>query len=130
MYQSKEDKRVFNPDSVLRYEKKGQPVRQFMRDYVLPMVQKQHPEFRYQFHDTRASYGMNLTDQQLLAVARGESSLHEAREFVKTRMGHESSATTDRYLRYRGRLKLVRKVNSGYDQHLRKLVDRVSKATP
>lgn len=130
MYQSKMDKRVFNPKNTLRYAKKGQPVRQFIRDYVLPLIRQQYPDFHYQFHDTRATYGMNLTDQKLVEVARGETSLHEAREYVKTRMGHESSAITDRYLKYRGRLKLVRKANSKYDEHLRKLVDQVGNKLP
>jgi hypothetical protein len=67
---------------------------------------------------------MNLTDVQLGLVAKGEVTLHEAREFVKTRMCHESSATTDRYLQYRNNLKLVRSVGAAYDNHLRYLAER------
>lgn len=47
--------------------------------------------------------------------------MHQAREFVKTRMGHASAATTDRYLQYRDNLKLVRHTADGYADHLTEL---------
>lgn len=65
---------------------------------------------------------MNLTDEQLQRVAAGEITLHEAREFVKSRMGHESAATTDLYLQYGGKLTFIRRVNDGYGDHLNDLV--------
>lgn len=121
-YQCKAERRVFNPTNKRRYQKNGQPVRQFMRDHVLPTVRKLHPKFHYKFHDTRASFGMNLTDALMDKVARGEISLHQARDHVRTRLGHEDSVTTDKYLNFRTRVKLVRKSNSEYDQHLRLLM--------
>lgn len=83
------------------------------------------PEFKYRFHDLRATYGMNLTDQQLEYVAKGQISLHQAREFVKIRMGHESSATTDLYLQYRQNIKNVREISSAYSHHLEKLINSI-----
>lgn len=127
LYRSKAEAQSYNDSNELRYEKSGQGVRQFIAEKVIPFVREKFntPSFSYQFHDTRATYGMNLTDNQLARVARGEITLHEAREFVKTRMGHESSAVTDRYLKFRGNLKFVRAVESQYAKALRELAERV-----
>ena len=122
-YQSKEDLHRFNKDFSLHHAKTGQAVRQFITEKVVPFIRQRFdaPNFNYKFHDLRASYGMNLTDAQLELVSHGERSLHEAREFVKSRMCHESSATTDLYLQYRSNLKLVRSIATEYDQHLVRL---------
>lgn len=123
-YQSKEDLQYFNKDFSLHHVKHGQAVRQFITEKVLPFIRQQFgmPNFKYKFHDLRASYGMNLTDAQLELVSKGEISLNKAREFVKIRMCHESSTTTDLYLQYRSNLKLVRKIATEYDQHLIRLI--------
>jgi integrase len=120
LYQSKADAAKFDSNAKLRHAKSGQAVRQFIAERVLPFIREHHAmHFKYQFHDTRATHGMNLTDDRLALVASGEITLHQAREFVKTRMGHSSAAVTDRYLNYRSNLHLTRQVNSDYDSHLR-----------
>lgn len=126
LYQSKAELRAFNGSASIRHAKTGQGVRQFITERVIPFIRNKHniTTFRYQFHDTRATFGMNLTDAQLELVSKGEMTLHEAREFVRNRMGHESSETTDRYLQYRKNLKFVRATNAAYDNHLRKLAER------
>lgn len=125
LYRSKRDSRAFDEQNNLRHQKTGQGVRQFITEKVIPFIRNKNnaPRFHYQFHDTRASFGMNLTDFQLGLVAKGEITLHQAREFVKTRMGHESSSTTDRYLQYRNNLKIVRNVGEKYESHLRQLAE-------
>jgi len=125
LYRSKADASQFDVEADLRHQKNGQGVRQFITDRIIPYVRSHHDsKFKYIFHDTRASYGMNLTDEQLERVARGEITLHEAREFVKTRMGHDSAAVTDRYLQFRGQLKFVRQVANSYDEHIWSLAER------
>ncbi|TIC82270.1 integrase [Crenobacter intestini] len=122
LYQSKADAADFDEDNDLRHSKTGQGVRQFIAERIIPYIRKHYcSTFKYRFHDTRASFGMDLTDRQLSLVAQGEITLHEAREFVKVRMGHESAGTTDRYLQYRSNLKLVRQVVQDYAAHLRAL---------
>lgn len=123
-YQSKSDLQKFSQDFELHHAKNGQTVRQFINDTVIPYIHKQSnkPEFRYRFHDLRATFGMNLTDEQLEYVARGQITLHQAREFVRVRMCHESSATTDLYLQYRQNLKHIRQVASAYNDHLCEIV--------
>lgn len=124
-YQAKEETRVFDANNKLRHFKNGQAVRQFMMERVIPWIQKNHDKtFRYQFHDLRATFGMNLTASQLALVQQGTISLHDAREFVRTRMGHDSGATTDRYLKYRDRLTHARTAQSDFEQHLRKLSNK------
>lgn len=125
-YQSKAELQNFNKDFSLHHAKNGQAIRQFITEKIVPLIRQRFgtPDFNYKFHDLRASYGMNLTDAQLELVSKGERSLNEAREFVKIRMCHESSTTTDLYLQYRSNLKLVRKIASEYDQHLVRLIQK------
>lgn len=128
LYQCKADAAQFDSFNKLRHAKSGQAVRQFIKERVLPHIRKHHaPHFKYHFHDTRATFGMNLTDDRLALVARGEITLHQAREFVKTRMGHASAAVTDRYLNYRSNLHLTRQANSDYDSHLRDVTNAAMK---
>ncbi|BDT60491.1 integrase [Massilia varians] len=130
LYVSKAEAKEYNDENVLRHTKDGQAVRQLIRDYIIPNIQLTHdPKFAYRFHDMRATFGMNLTDEQLKRVSSGEITLHQAREFVKTRMGHESAATTDLYLQYRGRLKFIRRVNIEYDEHLKTIAANALMAT-
>lgn len=122
LYQCKAEAALYDEHNKRRHAKVGQGVRQFIAERLLPYIREHFDaNFKYHFHDTRASFGMNLTDHQLKLVAQGDITLHQAREFVKARMGHESSATTDRYLQYRSNLKLVRQVAVDYSAHLRGL---------
>ena len=126
LYRSKEASRAFDATNALRHAKVGQAVRQFITDYVIPRVREHHgiKTFHYRFHDTRATFGMNLTDQQFKLIEQGKATLKSAREFVQTRMGHESSATTDRYLHYRQNGRLVRRAGEEYESHLRRLSEQ------
>ena len=121
-YSGKSDLLGFDDGFNTRHIKSGQAVRQLVGEFVIPrccILMKTN--FSYRFHDLRASYGMNLTRQQLKRVQSGEISLHEAREYVRSRMGHSSSKTTDLYLKYSGRIKFYRSVNDAYANHLRDL---------
>ena len=126
LYLNNLEKADFDEENSRRHQKAGQGVRQFITDRIIPYIRENHePQFWYRFHDTRASFGMNLTDHQLKLVTSGEVTLHQAREFVKNRMGHESAATTDSYLQYRSNLKFVRQTEREYENHLRTLTDGV-----
>lgn len=127
LYSAKEDLQAFDEVNLLRHAKAGQGVRQFITERVIPFVQRKYhaKNFHYQFHDTRATFGMNLTDHQLKLVEEGKTSLKEVMNFVKTRMGHASSATTERYLQYRSRLKMVRVAQDGWELHLEQLAKKI-----
>lgn len=121
-YQSKSEMQTFDSSSATRHLKIGQGIRQFIREKVLPRMRSVlGPKFQYSFHDLRATFGMNLTDHQLALVERGEATLHQVREHVKARMGHSSSAMTDRYLQYRRGLEFARGAQLEYELHLQKL---------
>ncbi len=126
LYQGKAEALAFDESNTLRHRKAGQGVRQFIIERVIPFIRDKYgvDDFHYQFHDTRATAGMNWTDHQLKLVEQGKATLKEAREFVKTRMGHESSATTDLYLQYRRNLAHVRRVGESYEGHLKQLAAR------
>ena len=129
-YEGKCTTQVFDPDFKLHHRKKAQTVRQFITDHMIPYIRKHYdPQFHYQFHDLRASYGMNLTDIQLQLVTAGKITLTQARHFVQKRMGHESSATTDRYLDYRAHMKMVWAAVDGYETFVRELIDAATKGT-
>ncbi|WP_197034968.1 site-specific integrase [Herbaspirillum sp. RV1423] len=121
-YSCKEDNRIFDADSNLRHHTKGQSIRKFMSEVVIPYVRMKYDvKFRYRFHDLRASFGMNLTDTQLKLVAQNKKTLNQVREYVKVRMGHESAATTDLYLQFRDNAAHVLQVIDGHDDYLQNL---------
>lgn len=124
-YQCKSDIQTFDEDNERRTIKRGETVRTYIAESVIPYIRETFnaPTFRYQFHDTRASFGMNLTEAQLGLVQEGKITLFEAREIVKTRMCHESAEVTDRYLKFNGRLELARQLNDCYAEHLRDGID-------
>ena len=134
LYLSKHDARIFSVKNRRRHRKSGQGVRQFITERIIPLVQKKYgatnsraKNFTYRFHDTRATFGMNLTDHQMHLVEEGKATLQDVREFVKTRMGHKSAATTDGYLQFRHNLILVRAAGESYESRLKSLAERAMK---
>lgn len=125
-YADSEDRRSFDANNIRRYDVDGGAIGTFIRTVIKPRIQQTHgvKEFSFRFHDTRATFGMNLTDHLLAKVEREEMSLGEVREFVRTRMGHASAATTDLYLDYRRNLRFVRSVIEEHELHLQKLCER------
>jgi hypothetical protein len=123
-YISKEESRRFDPDFDRRYVKNGQPIRQFIKDHAIPYVQERYDRsFSYRPHDLRASYGMNVTEELMKQVERGEITLHKARLRVRDLMWHKSSATTDLYLDYKKNIDVVYTAINGYGEHLRRWTD-------
>jgi integrase len=124
MYTSKED--GINQTGSIRHAKEGQLVRKFISDSIIPFIREKYdvPDFSYRFHDTRATFGMNLTDHQLALVDTKECSTSDALRFVKTRMCHQSFGTTERYLNYRSRMKLVRVAQDGWESKLQDMIVR------
>jgi hypothetical protein len=125
LYTSKTDQLKFDGENKSRHINSGQNVRQFISRRVIPQMRMKldTPSFKYKFHDLRATYGMNLTDQKLHLVQDEIITLHQAREFVKSRMGHQSHVTTDLYLNYRQNIELARQVQYQFEDHLRSLIE-------
>lgn len=124
-YQSKSETLSFDPSMTVRHQKKGQTVRVFIAEHVLPYIRAKYDRnFHYQIHDLRATFGMNMTDIQLALVEKKETTLARARDFVKTRMGHESGATTDLYLNYRQNMNMVYAAVDAHEQYYRELIEK------
>lgn len=118
-YISEADAQRFDPHLNRRHQKTGQPVRQFIKDYVIPTIRTQHDlHFYYRIHDLRASFGMNITEALLKLVQEGKLSLGRARLFVRDLMWHEDLGTTDLYLNYRSQLDAFQAAVDEYGEQL------------
>ena len=123
-YRAKQETHVFNPDFEKRHQKRGQPIRQFLTDYMIPYIRMRHdPKFHYRIHDLRATFGMNQTDVQLKLVEEGKISLSQARAHVQRLMGHEHSSTTDRYLDYRKHMKMAYEAIDRYEEQVEQWIE-------
>ncbi len=123
-YESKEN--LENSDVTLnsKQPKKGGAVRFFLNNTLIRKINcNRKNKLVFRFHDLRATFGMNLTDAQMMLVQNGVITLHQAREFVKSCMGHSSSRTTDIYLNYRGKLKHLKNVQNAYETHLSEIAE-------
>lgn len=123
-YTGKHGRFPFDANNKRRQQIRGNAIRKFIVEAVIPYIRtKYDPAFSYQFHDLRASFGMNLTDSQMELVAQGKRSLSKARQYIRVRMGHDNYATTDKYLGYRDNQKLISQVTDDYDLHLKKIAE-------
>jgi hypothetical protein len=108
----------------LKHVKNGQGVRQYIKEFILPYIhEKYDPEFHYQFHDLRATFGMNLVDERQPQMNSGELTYTAVLLEVQARMCHKSPTTTELYLQYRKKRKLFDAAQDGWEGKLQGLVD-------
>lgn len=123
-YESKEDRNAArnSAETLRRSSAIGQNLREFISEQVMPQVRKTLPNFRYSFHDLRATFGMNWVDHVM-----GEDGMKEkylwAREQLRKLMWHKDPATTDHYLEYRRHLHQIQKAQADWSQHLVDLIN-------
>jgi integrase len=121
LYESKFEKANGKP-SDLKYDRVGKGVRQYITDYIIPYIRKNYNDtFHYKFHDTRATFGMNLVDDRMKLLADGRTNLIEVLDYVRVRMSHSQLSITERYLNYRSRLRLASAVQDDWETHLENL---------
>lgn len=115
---------------VLRHSKNGQLVRQFMADYLLPAMRSRlsNPRYKFQFHDLRATFGLNRVDAWKDKINDKSMSYTEALSQLSQLMWHSSPTITERYLKYREKLTLFDAVQDGWNEHLTHLVQRMRNA--
>jgi len=127
-YAAQSDVLSFKPELDRRHEKNGQPVRQFIKDHVIPYVREHHDtRFHYRIHDLRASYGMNMTEHFTGQVQEGAITLYKARMNVKDLLWHESFATTDLYLNYRSQMDAIYEAVNKFGETLQRWAERAMK---
>lgn len=121
LYTSRHDETSTFLNSI-RHRKIGQGVRQYITDYIIPFIQQKYDRrFHYRFHDTRATFGMNMVDERMKLVEEKKIPLADVMNFVQIRMGHASLATTERYLNYRSRQKLIHAAQDGWEAKLEQI---------
>lgn len=127
-YISKESLKSSNTQSNERTMHNGEAVRQFISKRVTPTMKVKLSNDRYifRFHDLRATFGMNLSESQMRLVEEGKLSLHEAREYVKARMGHATTEMTDRYLNYRSNFDTLIAHQENYEDYINTLLGHVN----
>jgi hypothetical protein len=123
MYASSQEE-GYNSGLHRKYIPRGQAVRQYIAEYIIPEIRKTfHASFSYRFHDLRATFGMNMVDEMAPLMDRREITYSHVLDFVRVRMCHESLATTERYIKYRGNLKIKQKIQDDWEVRLRGLVE-------
>ena len=119
LYEDLIDRETFNPNQTKKFRASGGTVRTFIVEHVLPELRNKYGnKFSYQFHDLRASFGMNLSDSLTESVDNGDITLTKARNRIKELMSHESFSTTDAYLEYRDKTNTAKLTQERYQQHL------------
>jgi site-specific recombinase XerD len=129
-YTSKSEISKFDGNNLRRRPHNGEGVRQFIGNRVISLTREilNDPDFKYQFHDLRASFGMNITEMKLMDVQNNICTFSEARDFIKKLMCHESYATSEIYLNYSQKLESARNIQLNYETHLSDLIRIASRA--
>ncbi|NVL34367.1 site-specific integrase [Pseudomonas syringae pv. actinidiae] len=106
-----------NPNYGLPYaHAEGQAVREFLKT-LNDKIRAKHPEYeKFKFHDLRATFGMNLLEEELRKPNR--KSITTILEIVQQRMGHRNKNITLQYLNYRSRLEWKNHVQDLFESKL------------
>jgi integrase len=121
MYESRQDDE-FSRSAKRRHKKNGQAVRMYMTKFLIPYIRKKYDDrFNYQFHDLRATFGMNLVDERKILMDKGELTYTQVLDYVRQRMGHKSPVITERYLQYRNRIKSFPKIQDQWEQNIERM---------
>lgn len=130
LYLSKSD-RLYPTRKEVRHRIAGQGIRQYMTEFILPYIQaKYDKDFKYRFHDLRASFGMNLVNHFVPLLESGEVTYTEILNFVGTRLGHNSLVMTERYFKFGSHRKIIRRVQDEWETHIKQMVERGMGANP
>lgn len=106
-----------------RHVKNGQAVRVYASEFIIRYIRERYdPEYRYQFHDLRATFGMNLVDEYKPRMDSGEITYTKVLSIVQARMCHSSPVITERYLKYREDRKLFSEMQDEWERKMEKLV--------
>jgi len=88
---------------------------------VIPEIRKTIPAFHYQFHDLRATFGVNWVD----AVMRNQDTRQRyiwTRDQLRKLMWHKRPTTTDLYIDYRQHTELLEKAEADWNHNLLDLI--------
>ncbi|MBK4992472.1 site-specific integrase [Pseudomonas sp. S37] len=116
--------RASSYDRAFNSIREGANIRQYISDTLLPRIRERDENYqRFRFHDLRASFGMNLLEEEI--PVRGTTG---ALDYVQQRMGHSSKEITLQYLNYKADLARKIDVQSRYEHGLFKYVNSAQKS--
>ncbi|MCQ0170164.1 site-specific integrase [Pseudomonas sp. S12(2018)] len=101
---------------------RGSAIRQFATK-IREELKKANQEFKYQFHDLRATFGMNLIEDNMKALEKGEVSQLDLLDLVRRRLNHSSINVTMRYLRFKDNHALTANAQSEFESHLEGVIN-------
>lgn len=108
--------------------KTGQGVRKFMTDRLIPLVRKKLKDsnFSFQFHDFRASFGINYLNYSQPKIDSGEMKRLEVLEALADLMWHSNVEMAERYVSYRNNVRNeVRQANERFFSYQNEIIERV-----
>ncbi len=102
---------------------KGSAIRQFAA-VIQEQLMKNNTSFKYQFHDLRATFGMNLLEDYMQKRDKGEMNQLELLDKLKNRLNHEDVNVTLGYIKYRQDHPILAQAQSEVEAHLEAIVRR------
>lgn len=122
-YESKEDRNAVRSSDELQRRSSaiGQSLREFLSEKVVPEMQKTLPNFRYKFHDLRATFGMNWVDHNARKEG-GKEQYMWVRDELRKLLWHKDAIITDRYLDYRKHQDRLEQAQTGWNEDLVNLI--------
>lgn len=103
---------------------KGSAVRKFINDSVRPLLKSRGHNYKFSFHDLRASFGMNLVEERKQLLIEGKIGYLELIDYVAKRLHHSSRETTMSYLDYHRLNQLVHEADSDFQKHIMGLLEK------
>lgn len=111
-YVAEEDSELFDYSN-----ERGSAIRQF-NQRIHKELKKLFQEFKFQFHDLRATFGMNLIEDYMKNHKEVEICQNALLDLVRGRLNHSSIEVSLRYLRFRADHPLIAHAQSEFESHL------------
>lgn len=111
-YVAEEDSELFEYSN-----ERGSAIRHFITKIIRELT-KVNQSFKYQFHDLRATFGMNLIEDNMMKLEKHEMSQLDLLDLVRRRLNHSSVDVSMRYLRFRSDHPLIANAQSEFESHL------------
>ncbi len=106
----------------------GQAVTTFVCERLKPKLIELGFTGSFKFHDTRATFGMNMVNKGLSMIDKNDNAgqtIDQLFRLVKVRMCHSELSTTQQYLDFNQNNKVVKDAKSGWEQYLKNILDIV-----
>jgi integrase len=104
----------------------GQAVATYISERLKPKLVDLNFTGSFKFHDTRATFGMNIVDSGLELMRSTDNiggTIDKLFRFVKVRMCHNQLSTTQQYLDFNENNKMVKEAKLGWEKHLKKMLE-------